>query len=511
MHRITLASYPNQELRAVVHRMKAPRPLPEPDWDPESGPDPLTLTLGSNSEPPLEAPEIVPGKPGFGVLGRLTKFGNNARRTIMRCGGALDQTVERDRVIMLTGTLPGGTDEAFKAIAQWSSYLVDRLKSWLSKHWKPQYSFYVWELQKRGALHIHYCVHVPGWDEGEALIRQWHSEWYRLLCNVCDRTGIDLFQRADGGSWRAYPSMLQAHAQRIQRSAVAYMAKYCGKNSGKTGPGTGTPRYAPVRWWGCSRPLLALLESLTQRFEKVFTKAPFAHRIFKILAGNLDSFSAKCHNYRDRATDAEVCVAYQSHLQPEELWKMSTQEHSQTSSVRLNMTMTMGQFGSILLTQILCGGSMSPSQLMEESGVRLRMPGALSTNSGRLERLAHLRAMSDFAYASLLTYRSRGDRSREILKAAQRLNTWLLMAWEAESQGLPWWTVTVQTIWDRSEYNSGVPRASVDSDPPIAVSQIQEGYALGPNDPRMNPETWGRREAHIQLAILNMHMANEDG
>ena len=92
-----------------------------------------------------------------------TKFGKAAVTRIFRAAGALDRSDSNvSNYLFLTATLPGDTDEAKWAIAEYAHIVIDLLKSWLSKRLLSRNEFYVWEHQERGALHFHYCIHCPG-------------------------------------------------------------------------------------------------------------------------------------------------------------------------------------------------------------------------------------------------------------------------------------------------------------------------------------------------------------
>lgn len=219
---------------------------------------PPTLTLGPNSEP------VSSGvKSGFGALGKFTRFGLYGKRQILRAGGAIDQDFAPEETVFLTGTLPGGTRDAFWAIAAYSSYLVDRLKSWINKYVKTVHSFYVWEYQKRGALHLHYAFVCSNPDARKKICERFKMQWYRLLNQISEKSGIDCFERAIGGTWKHVPAKLQAYAQTVRKSVAAYLSKYCSKTADSIVDGRG---FAPVRWWGVSRPLLELVRGKTLEF-----------------------------------------------------------------------------------------------------------------------------------------------------------------------------------------------------------------------------------------------------
>jgi len=198
--RIIAQYFPNKELRLSV---VPERPLQRLGNDAipasESGTPPLTLP--PNSEPaPKKSPALEGLRPGFGGLPVPTRFGNNARRTLSRSAGVFDRDgIPNDELVFMTGTLPGSRRESFEAMQRWSSYAVDLLKSKLSKVCDPEpYSMYVWELQGRGALHIHYCQRIANPDQRQFVLDNWKKMWIQVVDAVGEKVGIDMWLRRPG-------------------------------------------------------------------------------------------------------------------------------------------------------------------------------------------------------------------------------------------------------------------------------------------------------------------------
>lgn len=310
MYKLAVQCFPNNEIRQTLTKVRvcgsdsgASRP--------DSGEVPAarpSLTLLPNSERSPAPPQR-----------RLTKFGNNARRSLLRAGGALDKVASApDRVLFLTGTLPGSTPEAYQAIADYAHIMVDRLKSWLSKRCGARHEFYVWELQKRGALHLHYAVYVEDWEIGERILKGFKGEWCNLLRLVGQLAECDMFQRGFGDRRVHTESSVQAYAQRTRKSVAAYLAKYCSKEAGKRS--VRGCKYYPRRWWGQSRPLKALTDSLTKTFWLTFSKLSEARSKLNTLHDSLESLSAYQYQYRHYCGVGESSLSY---LLPS-LWKPVT-------------------------------------------------------------------------------------------------------------------------------------------------------------------------------------------
>ena len=253
---------------------------------------------------------------GHGGTPKKTAFGLKARRTILRCGAVIDQSGKTQETLMLTGTLPGSTPEAMQEICNWSSYAVDRLKSWISKQAKSTFSMYAWELQKRGALHLHYVVQITDKDARDRIRNKFKKQWYRILDNITEKSGVDMFARESGGSWRLLPEMLQAHAVECKKSVAGYISKYISKH-GNEYDGV----FYPARWWGCSRPLLARLEELTEEIVIDSLNRGRAESIYQDIKYDLQPLASASYEYRDRVGDGQNLVNYIYPNYVEEAWK----------------------------------------------------------------------------------------------------------------------------------------------------------------------------------------------
>lgn len=320
--RIIAHHYPNSELRVVI----CPDVPVGKSWEQEAGeaedravaPPGSTLVIRSELKTQglrgegCETPPCLP--PGYGGRPRPTAFGNSARRTILRCGGALERIgADPSEVAFLTGTLPGSTAAAMRSLQDWSSYAVNLLKAKISKlgiH--DSLSFYVWELQARGALHIHYAVHVPDRALMSRLICEFKRMWTQIIDAISEKSGVDLWARQDGGSWASQKEVIRADAQVCKKSPGAYMAKYVSKDAF-------APKYinnknaeflGPTRWWGCSRPLLKLMNEMTLKVERVGISWHRIKYIREDLLSTLDGLSAKIRTYTDKAKTSEVFVSY---------------------------------------------------------------------------------------------------------------------------------------------------------------------------------------------------------
>jgi hypothetical protein len=316
MQIISITKYPNNEIRCRIASPRAPH-VDETAIANNDAAEQLeqkshcqgsdSLDISAELERVDESDSL---KPGWGGKPRETSFGTYARRQLLRCGGVFDKidTIPAHS-IFLTGTLPGSTDEAKQTIANYSAYIVHSLKAWINWHVPSKLDFYVWELQKRGALHLHYCVYVPDAIARNYLLSEFRNEWERILSSVCVMSGIDIWRRDDSYTHADDKSVLQAYAQEVTKSVAAYLSKYCSKQSSKHSSDQSL-KYFPSRWWGCSRPLLAKLREMTETHTVTDVSVARQRRTFELLTDDLNRYSILSYSYPDKFGMGQNAVFY---------------------------------------------------------------------------------------------------------------------------------------------------------------------------------------------------------
>lgn len=329
MHTIKYTRYPNNEIR-VTHYNSVPRREKQPPIEKTEGAFSCPGTASdldgecvSDDLTPLDISSKV-DHPGGDMPHRRTKFGLNAKRTLLRLGGAYD-TIDPvpQHYVFLTGTIPGGTHDAFMAMARESRYVVHAIAKWLSRTTKTPHWFYVWELQRRGALHIHYCVYSPDTSAREKILREWHSKWHALIQEVGCRSSTDMWLRKDGTYHKEGHSVLQAYAQEVRKSVAAYLAGYCGGAKDKHSSDSTSPYY-PGRWWGCSRESTRLLKSLTDTREAVYSDYRGARKQIQL------DYEAICHDtplsrhYPHKVGIGSTIVSFHPEDKGSEIWQQLT-------------------------------------------------------------------------------------------------------------------------------------------------------------------------------------------
>lgn len=210
----------------------------------------------------------------------LSRYG---RRRILRSGSCFSSSEDSVK-LLLTGTLPGSTREAFKTMAEYSSYFTHRLCAWLTYRQRGAKWQYVWEYQGRGALHLHLVVELT--EENACYVEsEFKNEWNRLLNTVSNRSGINLFKKT--ATYTHTEEKTQADTLRCTREPSRYISKYISKASTKA---FGVNRFPPKQWYQISRALLRELEERTQVYEKQGLSFRQAREFAENASHNLDGY-----------------------------------------------------------------------------------------------------------------------------------------------------------------------------------------------------------------------------
>jgi len=197
---------------------------------------------------------------GWGEKSRPKKFGHSAGQKIRECGAMMDLACGYDpsfcRVVTLT--MPSGTHDSFDAMARYSGYVINRIFQPIRRlglydsHW-----FFVWEYQKRGALHLHIAISNPdkqkSFECGEKLV----GKWIEILRDIQEESGVDMFLRADGKSY-AKEEDYQNLNQEMRKSCGGYFSKYASKSQNtkeNSYIAKYSKEYPPSRFWGSSKSL----------------------------------------------------------------------------------------------------------------------------------------------------------------------------------------------------------------------------------------------------------------
>lgn len=209
-------------------------------------------------------------KRGYGKTPQIKYFSHKAGQKVRETGSIIDRfcgtQVERCRVVTLT--IPSSEVSAFEAISNYSAYATNRLFQVIRRDYQLAYYFYVWEHQKRGALHLHICVYHEDPDISKEIGEKLCSKWVDILEDISEKTGIDMLF-AKGFGRKCKPHEMQLDNQAMRLGCGAYFSKYASKNSGKYRDDINSinaRKYPPSSFWGRSRELAKECERQAFKF-----------------------------------------------------------------------------------------------------------------------------------------------------------------------------------------------------------------------------------------------------
>lgn len=289
--KIRISRYPNNETRIAVYPERFPvsesvdgtQPCQIPSIADEDGTN-APLFIPSSSSPE-QGEALLDIKSKVERVGRkrrieLSRYG---RRQVLRSGSCFSRGEDSVR-LLLTGTLPGSSREAFKTMAEYSSYFTHRLCAWLTYRQRGARWQYVWEYQGRGALHLHLVVELS--EKNACYVEsEFKNEWNRLLNAVSDRSGVNLFKKT--ATYAHTQDKTQADTLRCTREPSRYISKYIAKGNTKA---FGVNRFPPKQWFQISRSLLRELESKTEVYEQAGLSYKQARQFVEIACSNLDGY-----------------------------------------------------------------------------------------------------------------------------------------------------------------------------------------------------------------------------
>lgn len=359
MRQLAIEQFPNREIRLTLVRSPSGRKLSyETNDETEFGcqvvyePTCHSLKTLHGSKAPQKSRKSEDGlKPGYGGLPRFQRFSTYGRRTLLRSGGALESAHPHNECAFLTLTHPGSTRESMEVLARYSAYAVQHLKNWLGKRIPGNLSMYTWEWQKRGALHLHYVVHCPDAQVYQYIEKNLKDEWIRILDAIVKESGVDIYRKSSGFSWASNKEVVKVDCQRCEKSVAAYLSKYISKatDNVKRMPKNA---FCPSRWYGVSRPLLALLRELSAKVTLYSLREREAWEIYQDCLSLLQSVSLKCYEYGHTVGDGKTAVSYSHTNEQQSIWTSLMNMTSQSPSSSMNTEQNLRRLarnGTILI------------------------------------------------------------------------------------------------------------------------------------------------------------------
>lgn len=242
---------------------------------------------------------------GFGVRPRETSFTRLAKYRV-RDACAILKKLYGKQIIFATGTLPGSTPRALQAIADYSGLIVSRLEQWIRQQAPSAHYAFVWELQARGALHIHVAIGSPYKRQLKKLKQKFRSYWFGLLHRIGALANVDMFGRSAGGTWKNSKRTCRANCQWIRKDLGRYMSKYLSKGSKRPGAKV----YCPSAWFGMDKRLKKLVKQGYSCVISPLVSPEFAPLLYDSLKLFVTRAVETVFFYRNKICADEVTVAY---------------------------------------------------------------------------------------------------------------------------------------------------------------------------------------------------------
>jgi len=342
LNRLNLQLNPNNQIVLTVGNYRSasrePHYLPrerEESWRTLRTKEKLSRTLNNlriarepkfdwrgNPLPPKEKPKTrtldIIGKSQRGFkscrLNRPKSFTATSGQKIRECGSAIDR-ISADPALTraITLTLPADHVDAFRALAAYSGYVINRLFQPIRRnhagecHW-----FFVWEYQKRGALHLHIALYHPDAKTGERLGDECIDQWLKILADIERKSQTDMFCQKDMVSYTP-KEKYQNQNQPMRRSLGAYFSKYAGKTESKNSKHC--IDYPVSRFWGSSYSVKELIKQQSYDYtlaaDDETTIQDMSERIIAMLI-KFDSNISSTYDFDIRKTyerDCELSLA----------------------------------------------------------------------------------------------------------------------------------------------------------------------------------------------------------
>lgn len=188
---------------------------------------------------------------------KRTQFTSRAKKWLLDAGAVIER-ISKSKALFFTATLPGSTDEAMSTLANLSGVVINRLTQFMRRSKSLRDYLYVWEWQGRGALHLHLCVATKTDEEHAIASKTLRDAWLKILREISAETGVDMFARKAGGTWKDDACSHACDAVVLTEGAARYVAKYTTKGSKAA---AGEKVGYPGRWYAVSYQLRRKVEA----------------------------------------------------------------------------------------------------------------------------------------------------------------------------------------------------------------------------------------------------------
>ena len=262
-------------------------------------------------------------KKGWGLLPSPKKFTKKVSKRICRALNSVEKKFGKNNLRFLTMTLPGSTEAAIKTMSAYSAYVTNRISTWLGDILGEYRGFKVavWELQSRGALHLHAVVGHPNKEVLEKIDFGFKKFCYRMFQQISKKSGIDMFERFDGTTWKDNPEVLRCNSEVVRKSVASYMSKYLTKTERNYSQVSESNLYIyyPSRWTSCGRKISQLIMNETVEFKQRCIDKEDAEHLAKVCLKYADDWCPKGYKpliYKDKVGGG---INFKMFIKPEKM------------------------------------------------------------------------------------------------------------------------------------------------------------------------------------------------
>jgi len=264
----------------------------------------LRIKLDKTSSPYLDVIQKFQRdkKPLFSRINKPKNFTKQSGQKLRESGAAMDLACDHNTKFCheVTLTLPANTNEAFTALAAYSGYAMNRLLQPIRRDYGNDCLwFYVFEYQRRGALHIHIALYHPDESEGLLIAAKMIEQWHKVLIDIGQKADTDMFldKRRDRSTIR---SKHQHHTQPIYKAVGSYFSKYAGKEESKQN--WYCQKYPVSRFWGSSKVIKQIVkdnsfEYKIDYFSNEKCQENMMEHITKSLLEQIDTVSVSAYQF----------------------------------------------------------------------------------------------------------------------------------------------------------------------------------------------------------------------
>jgi hypothetical protein len=191
-----------------------------------------------------------------------TQFSRSSALSVQNAACILEQNY-MGIAMFCTLTVPTALHMQLQVLSAASGEICKRLTKFILERAVGEAYVYVWEVQKRGAPHVHCILKLPHSRYVQQFYYELRHQWRCILLDVLYATSIDVFAVSDTVTWRYHDNVPVVNFQPVKTSVSRYLAKYMSKMVTKN---NAEGAWYPGRWKSVSYELQRKVRQETLTF-----------------------------------------------------------------------------------------------------------------------------------------------------------------------------------------------------------------------------------------------------